>query len=375
MTPRVLVKPLLVNDALHARICPALCHNDRMSSLLENAWYCAAWSHEIPNLEVLGRKVLDRHVVLFRDSGGRIHALAAVCPHRGADLSRGRVVDDTLQCPLHGWRFDARGKCIAIPSQPASLRISSSSQVPSYLVSENQGIIWIWVGPHRESVPKPPEHDVWQERGDRRRHFNRPALWRCTFGNAVENAIDTTHVPFVHTRTLGLSQRRLYPRQTIVVDDDLRGFSGEDSSDNEWGSGREVDIIGGIPGRLAARLLGMGMIRRERYRFDLGGSLFYEIQWSSGAWDVLVVHSTPADERHTWVFAVTIRTRATHFLGNVAQRWFNRALMREDEVAVTTMLSNDASLLPSPVSVIGDEPLLAFQRIYAHHLSQQQASE
>jgi hypothetical protein len=49
--------------------------------------------------------------------------------------------------------------------------------------------------------------------------------------------------------------------------------------------------------------------------------------------------------------------------------------MREDEAAVTTMLSNDASLLPSPVSVIGDEPLLAFQRIYAHHLSQQQAAE
>jgi phenylpropionate dioxygenase-like ring-hydroxylating dioxygenase large terminal subunit len=338
-------------------------------SILENAWYCAAWSHELRKNGVLERKLLNRHVALYRDSGGRAHALAALCPHRGANLARGRVVDGTLECPLHGWRFDAGGRCVAIPSQPPALRISPGARVPSYLVCERQGILWIWPG--RDSAPDPPQRDVWDERPDRRRYFHAPELWQCTFVNAVENAIDTTHVPFVHARTLEPDQRRLYPKQSIVFDDDFRGFSGEDRPDSDWGRIRTVGVGGGRLGRLASRFVGMSTIARERYRFDLGGSLSYEIRWNDGTWDALVAHATPGDEHHTWVFGVSIRTRATHFLGDVAQKWFVRSLMKEDRVAMTAMLSNELAV-PAPVSVVGDEPMLAFHRVYQHHLNRQQ---
>lgn len=340
--------------------------------MLENAWYCAAWSHEIRSRGVLGRKLLNRHVVFFRDSKGQIQAIGAVCPHRGGDLSLGHVVKDTLECPLHGWCFDSAGTCVAIPSQPESLKISPSARVPSYLVSERHGIVWIWVGPQRESLPNAPQHDVWEEREERHRQFNPPKLWRCTFINAVENAIDTTHIPFVHVRTLGSTQPRLYPQQRIIVDKDLRGFSGEDSPDSPWGGIRTAEIMDGMLGRLVTRLLGMRTIRREHYRFDLGGSLFYQIEWDTGSWDMLAAHSTPADQFHTWVFGVSVRTRATHWLGNIAQKWFVKTLLKEDEAAVASMLSNDPALLPSAISVMADTPMLTFRRIYDYHLGEQE---
>jgi phenylpropionate dioxygenase-like ring-hydroxylating dioxygenase large terminal subunit len=242
-------------------------------------------------------------------------------------------------------------------------------------VAEKQDVIWIWVGPKPKIVPDVPQLHTCADSAKLRRQFNPPKLWKCTFVNAVENAIDTTHVPFVHVGTLGANQRRLYPRQRIIIDSDHRGFSGEDNPESPWGTVRNARIVDGIFGMLAARALGLRGIRREFYRFDLGGTLSYQIEWDSGARDVLVAHCTPADESQTWFFGASIRTRATHFLGDRVQSWFNRRLAEEDELAVTQMLSNDSTLLPSPVSVVGDEPTLAFHRIYNYHLNLQHEHE
>ena len=58
---------------------------------------------------------LEANVAAIRDAGGEAVALADRCPHRFAPLSRGRVVDDTLECPYHGLRFGAHGHCVFNP--------------------------------------------------------------------------------------------------------------------------------------------------------------------------------------------------------------------------------------------------------------------
>src|SRR3712207_1700296 len=63
-------------------------------------------------------EVAGRAYVLFRDGSGQAAALADVCPHRFAPLSKGRVrPDGRLECPYHGWNFDAAGQGRS-PSQP-----------------------------------------------------------------------------------------------------------------------------------------------------------------------------------------------------------------------------------------------------------------
>ena len=60
--------------------------------------------------------LLDVELVLFRTSRG-VSAALDLCPHRGTpDLSAGRIEDDVLVCPMHGFRFRHDGACVAIPS-------------------------------------------------------------------------------------------------------------------------------------------------------------------------------------------------------------------------------------------------------------------
>jgi nitrite reductase/ring-hydroxylating ferredoxin subunit len=40
--------------------------------------------------------------------GGRLYAVADVCPHAGAVLSEGDLEGPVLTCPLHGSQFDVR---------------------------------------------------------------------------------------------------------------------------------------------------------------------------------------------------------------------------------------------------------------------------
>jgi 3-phenylpropionate/trans-cinnamate dioxygenase ferredoxin subunit len=49
-----------------------------------------------------------RDRVALVNADGTIHALATACSHAGASLAKGRVVDGTLECPLHQSRFDVR---------------------------------------------------------------------------------------------------------------------------------------------------------------------------------------------------------------------------------------------------------------------------
>ncbi len=61
---------------------------------------------EIPEGGSIRREVHGREIALYRIDGV-LHAIDAVCPHRGgpldeADLEDGRII----ACPWHGWRFD-----------------------------------------------------------------------------------------------------------------------------------------------------------------------------------------------------------------------------------------------------------------------------
>ena len=73
----------------------------------------------------LAATLLGEALVLWRDATGAVHAWSDRCPHRGARLSMGRVLREAdaaggarLECPYHGWRFAAGGRCERIPALP-----------------------------------------------------------------------------------------------------------------------------------------------------------------------------------------------------------------------------------------------------------------
>ena len=83
---------------------------------------------------------LGRNLVLWRDTGGRLHCLEDYCPHRGARLSRGEVNQDNISCRYHGVTLDGSGTIVRVPAMPGCA-LEGRKAVDSYTVIEaNDGI-------------------------------------------------------------------------------------------------------------------------------------------------------------------------------------------------------------------------------------------
>ena len=91
----------------------------------------------------LTRAYLDRSLVGFRAASGRIGILDARCQHLGADLGRGRVFDECLECPYHQWQYGTDGRCEKIPQSPD---VPAFARQKSYPVAIRNGLVFMWNG-------------------------------------------------------------------------------------------------------------------------------------------------------------------------------------------------------------------------------------
>ena len=330
-----------------------------------DSWHCAGWSRELTS-GPLGRRLLGHDVVLFRDASGAARALAARCPHRGADLARGAVVDGCLQCPFHGWRFDGLGRCVRVPSQPEALKISAAARVPAFPLHEHQGTLWLWMGTEQPGTPAPPGWSPRETGRTPRRIFFDAQLIEAPFLTTLENAFDKAHVPFIHQGSFGPGQDPLVARQRITVDPDGEGLQAEDDPDSPWHA--EPRVPGGWLGAIA-RLLGFRRPTTQSTRFEVGGAVRIYQEYPNGTYDLFVAHLTPADEQRTWLFVESVRTRAPHAVGDWIQRRALGRLFEEGKRETSFILGEDPDGPPRPVSVESDRLGLAARHLYEHWAS------
>jgi len=72
---------------------------------------------ELPDIGALAVKVDGVPVAVVRDEQGHVHAIEDRCSHADVALSEGEVDDCTIECWLHGSRFDLRtGKPTGLPA-------------------------------------------------------------------------------------------------------------------------------------------------------------------------------------------------------------------------------------------------------------------
>src|SRR5262249_11097599 len=308
----------------------------------------------------LARRILGRPLVVFRDGRGAVHALSARCPHRGADLGRGSVVDGCVQCPFHGWRFDGAGRCVRIPSQPEGLKIASQARVASFPLLERDGVLWIWMGSDG-TMPSAPPPAAEAPSARYARIFFAAHLCAAPFLAVLENFFDQAHVPFIHA-SFGRNQDTLVARQQIVADTDGRGLRAEADPNCPWPT--KAKLPGGIVGVLARLFLGLRTPVTQHTRFDVEAGAQTYLEYPNGTFDRFIAHLTPADDAHTRLFVESLRTRAPHALGSWIQRRAIGRIFAEGERETSLILDSDPTEVTPPVSVEADRLGLAARRLY-----------
>lgn len=172
--------------------------------MIRNQWYVVLQSRELKKGKVLGMTRMGEKMVFWRDASGQPVCQADFCPHRGVALSIGCLVEDHIQCPFHGFEYDASGKCVLVPANGKSSEPPKALKVVAYQARELHGYIYIWWGDEQQVYPELPWFDDLDD------SFTTSDLvdhWTVDYSRAIENQLDVFHIPFVHADSIGRGNR------------------------------------------------------------------------------------------------------------------------------------------------------------------------
>ena len=162
-----------------------------------NFWYPVVRSEDLGKTPQKVR-ILAHDFVVFRDEQGKLAVLSDTCIHRGASLAAGKCKEDgTVQCPYHGWRFNAQGQCTRIPSIGSKTKPPSRARVDSYPVQEKYGIVFAFLGDLPESE-RPPIMEVEEHGTPEWRHTVITFDINYNYERSIENGLDPAHNEYVH---------------------------------------------------------------------------------------------------------------------------------------------------------------------------------
>jgi phenylpropionate dioxygenase-like ring-hydroxylating dioxygenase large terminal subunit len=186
--------------------------------VIPNRWYAILETSEVKPGRPVGVTRLGEKLVVWRDAQGKVSCLRDRCPHRGAALSAGHIVGNHLECPFHGFQFDASGQCQIIPANGAATPVPKGFNATTYPTREAHGFVWVWWGESGRDLPPLP---FFEDINDTFSHITFRDHWSVHYSRAIENQLDVVHLPFVHRTTIGRGGRTVVDGPLVVVDDDL----------------------------------------------------------------------------------------------------------------------------------------------------------
>lgn len=89
---------------------------------------------EIPEGAVKVYSLVGQEIAIC-NVAGQCYAIADLCSHDNGPLGEGELVDNEIECPRHGARFDVKtGKALCLPAV---------KPIPCYELEERNGDIWV----------------------------------------------------------------------------------------------------------------------------------------------------------------------------------------------------------------------------------------
>lgn len=113
-------------------------------SMRPTGWFQIAWSAEIAPGAVKPLKYFGQDLVAFRTQSGVLSVLDAHCLHMGAHLGYGgKVIDDCIACPYHGWQYRVDGSNALIPYEDHTI----AKRIRQWPIIEQHEIVFMWHDP------------------------------------------------------------------------------------------------------------------------------------------------------------------------------------------------------------------------------------
>ena len=107
--------------AAHRRMLPAGCYTEpeffafEQKEVFSRTWICVGRVEQVAERgDCFSWEVAGEPIVVTRGEDGAVHALSAICRHRGEIIpcpEKGRA----LRCPLHFWTYDMQGRLAGAP--------------------------------------------------------------------------------------------------------------------------------------------------------------------------------------------------------------------------------------------------------------------
>ncbi len=305
--------------------------------LVRDRWYIVLEADEVVAGRPLGVTRLGEPMVVWRDAGGQVRCASDVCPHRGASLSQGQVVNGEIGCPFHGFRFRGEdGRCTHIPAH-GSKPPPSGYGVRTWEVREAHGFVWLWWGEARADLPTIPwfadlDEPRWRWRAGRF-HDDWPIHWT----RVVENQLDFTHLAFVHRTSIG---RFVIPETVVAIETDGADYL-KARVTNQPNSILELHAPNLWRNQLGPRTFAMAVFVPIDDRTTRTYIRYYQadVPWPGLAW-----------------------------LYGVSMGWANRWILSQDRRVVTRQLPSEAHLRNGEKLIASDAPIVWFRRWYARGL-------
>jgi vanillate O-demethylase monooxygenase subunit len=183
---------------------------------LRNAWYMAAWDHEIGQ-GLTAKRILGEPIVMYRTGSGIAVALHDRCPHKAVPLHAGRVEGELIQCAYHGLRFDTHGVC---QHNPHIKGAPNKLCVRAYPLAKRHGALWIWMGePERANADTIPDYSWFDVDGPYAVTHGYTHV-EGGFGIMMDNLLDLSHAEYLHPNTVGTPGSSGSLQTSVVAGDD-----------------------------------------------------------------------------------------------------------------------------------------------------------
>ena len=157
-------------------------------------WYVIGEKNEFFINKLYKKTIWNNDYVIWKDKND-YYALDNHCSHRGASLSKGKLINNNLLCPYHGYEFNNSGILINVPG--LNFTNTPCKNIKSYKIIEKNGFVYLNINSTVNSNITIYEEPESINPNCTYNFLNLPIKNYARL--LSENSLDVMHIPYVHS--------------------------------------------------------------------------------------------------------------------------------------------------------------------------------